>query len=172
MANNIQDFSYSPSDGLNNKDSFPTNPGSEAEARNQFMTLFNQSKDFINQNVVKELNKYNSQTLEASGQAILPGGLIVKWGTFKGSGDVVFDKPFPNNCLIVLASPMVAHTSQPPYSTLSGVTGGWDKAKFTSVTYGYDVIGSNGDSIKNLSYKNTVASANFQGLSRWFAVGF
>lgn len=167
----LNNFNFNPINGLMDKNEFPTNPVSEDAARGQFMTPLNQLKDFINSNVINEINKQTS-TNEATGEVTLIGGLIVKWGTFKGSGDVVFTKPFPNNCLIVLASPMAAHTSEPPYVPKSGVTGGWDKTKFTSVTYGYDIVGANGDTIQNLAYKSTVSSANFQGTSRWIAIGF
>ena len=52
----MNNFEFSPADGLLNKNSFPTNLGSETEARQQFMTLFNQIKDFTNNSVVKEFN--------------------------------------------------------------------------------------------------------------------
>lgn len=167
----LNNFNFNPINGLMDKNEYPSNPVSEDAARGQIMSPLNQLKDFANNVIVNEINKCTG-TAEATGEHTLLGGLIVKWGTFKGSGDVVFTKPFPNNCLIVLASPMVAHTSQPPYAVLSGITGGWDKTKFTSVTYGYDIVGANGDTLQNLSYKNTVSSANFQGVSRWIAIGF
>ena len=44
MAN----FSFNPTDGLQNTSIFPSNPATEAAAREQFMTLFNQLKDYVN----------------------------------------------------------------------------------------------------------------------------
>ena len=44
----IEKFRFTPETGLMDKDAFPTEPESEEEARGQFMTLFNQTKDYIN----------------------------------------------------------------------------------------------------------------------------
>lgn len=50
-------FNFTPTEGLLNQVSFPSNPASETEARNQFMVLFNQIKDYINNTIEVELNK-------------------------------------------------------------------------------------------------------------------
>lgn len=44
-------FNFNPTDGLLNVNEFPTNPASETEARNQFMTLFNQVRDYLNNGI-------------------------------------------------------------------------------------------------------------------------
>lgn len=45
-------FTFTPATGLLDTSFFPTKPTSETNARQQFMTLFNQLKDFINKNSV------------------------------------------------------------------------------------------------------------------------
>lgn len=180
-ARAISKFSYEPTNGLLDRNRFPTQPNSEEDARGQFMTLFNQIKDYNNNVLYPEisdhttklndlLSKLGSDIGTNEGTVDLPG-ITIKWGTFKGSGAYTFATPFKNNCIIVISSPMVAHTSEPPYSVLSGIAGGWDKTKFNHVTYGYDIVGTNGQAIGDLAYKNTVSSANFQGVSRWIALG-
>ena len=57
----MDNFEFSPADGLLNKNSFPTNLGSETEARQQFMTLFNQLKTFMNDEIVNSLNNKNTE---------------------------------------------------------------------------------------------------------------
>lgn len=44
----MADFNFTPTDGLLDTAVFPSNPTSEAQARQQFMTLFNQIRDYIN----------------------------------------------------------------------------------------------------------------------------
>lgn len=44
-------FNFQPSDGLLNKSVFPSVPVNETEARNQFMILFNQIKDYLNSGI-------------------------------------------------------------------------------------------------------------------------
>ena len=57
----MNNFEFSPADGLMDKTSFPTNLGSETEARQQFMTLFNQLKTFMNDEIVNSLNNKNTE---------------------------------------------------------------------------------------------------------------
>lgn len=52
----MEKFRFTPETGLMDKDAFPTEPESEEEARGQFMTLFNQTKDYIN-TLVEALEK-------------------------------------------------------------------------------------------------------------------
>ena len=77
-------FEFSPADGLMDKTSFPTNLGSETEARQQFMTLFNQIKDFTN-NVVNEINDIekivNSERSYTTNGYKTIGDFIINWGT-------------------------------------------------------------------------------------------
>ena len=41
-------FEFNPIDGLNDEEKYPQKPSSGAMARQQFMDLFNQIKDYIN----------------------------------------------------------------------------------------------------------------------------
>ena len=62
----MNNFEFSPADGLMDKTSFPTNLGSETEARRQFMTLFNQLKTFMNDEIVNSLKRNLEQNCGAS----------------------------------------------------------------------------------------------------------
>ena len=66
----MNNFEFSPADGLMDKTSFPTNLGSETEARQQFMTLFNQIKDFINTDIVTNLTKGDLDAETVNGKNI------------------------------------------------------------------------------------------------------
>ena len=66
----MNNFEFSPTDGLMNKNTFPTNLGSETEARQQFMTLFNQLKDFINTDIVTNLTKGDLDAETVNGKNI------------------------------------------------------------------------------------------------------
>ena len=66
----MDNFEFNPADGLLNKNSFPTNLGSETEARQQFMTLFNQLKDYINNNLVSNLTKGDLDAKTVNGKNI------------------------------------------------------------------------------------------------------
>ena len=66
----MNNFEFSPSDGLMDKNTFPTNLGSETEARQQFMTLFNQLKDFINTDIVTNLTKGDLDAETVNGKNI------------------------------------------------------------------------------------------------------
>ena len=66
----MNNFEFSPADGLMDKTSFPTNLGSETEARQQFMTLFNQLKDFINTDIVTNLTKGDLDAETVNGKNI------------------------------------------------------------------------------------------------------
>lgn len=46
----MADFNFNPPTGLNDETVFTDNPGSSQAFRSQFMTLFNQIKDFLNLN--------------------------------------------------------------------------------------------------------------------------
>jgi hypothetical protein len=41
-------FNFNPTDGLNNEEIYPQKPTSGSAARQQFMDLFNQLKDYVN----------------------------------------------------------------------------------------------------------------------------
>ena len=66
----MNNFEFSPADGLMDKNTFPTNLGSETEARQQFMTLFNQLKDFINTDIVTNLTKGDLDAETVNGKNI------------------------------------------------------------------------------------------------------
>lgn len=107
-------FNFNPTDGLLNIDMFPTEPVSETAARQQFMTLFNQVKDHMNNNLLaKEIIK---KLLQPEGSFEIDG-LIIKWGvvtvtggegTSNGMGfrekPVAFPTPFPNGIVFAVAN--------------------------------------------------------------------
>ena len=66
----MNNFEFSPTDGLMNKKTFPTNLGSETESRQQIMTLFNQLKDFINTDIVTNLTKGDLDAKTVNGKNI------------------------------------------------------------------------------------------------------
>ena len=84
-----------------------------------------------------EIDKIPQQKLEENGYQILPGGLIIQWGSnigIAGGGTAPFPIPFPKACLSFVASPKI-----PDYGFVFGYA--QDKTKF--VTYGYG-IGNDG----------------------------
>jgi hypothetical protein len=52
----MNNFSFNPITGIKDISAFPTEPVSEAAARAQFQTLFDQLKDFMNNTVVDGFN--------------------------------------------------------------------------------------------------------------------
>lgn len=64
----MNNFNFTPVDGLLNKESFPSKPESEEQARTQIQTPLNQLRDFINTNVVSSVNSLES--LKNSGGTI------------------------------------------------------------------------------------------------------
>lgn len=58
----MNEFKYTPEDGLLNTVSFPTDPEDETAARQQPMTLFNQVKNYLN-NDVKPAVEANSDAI-------------------------------------------------------------------------------------------------------------
>lgn len=99
-------FQFDPVSGMLDIDIFPTDPGSETAARQQFMTLFNQLKDYLNTDLS------HTGTIASEGSIVLPLGLILKWGNaYVSNGStgekevtVTFTNPFPNACFIVNGS--------------------------------------------------------------------
>ena len=108
----MNNFEFSPKDGLMNKNTFPTNLGSETEARQQFMTLFNQLKDYNNSTVKVELENNKKATLTPNGYQKLASGLIIQWGKVKlgltnetrNSVSVNFPIQFPNGVFFIGAN--------------------------------------------------------------------
>lgn len=98
----MNNFEFTPADGLMDKTSFPTNLGSETEARQQFMTLFNQIKDFINTDIVEELTKVKGKVNYTNNSLVvkLDNGLILQAGGIDSVTnqftDVTFTEPFKN----------------------------------------------------------------------------
>lgn len=100
-------FNFSPVNGLLDTNTFPTNPGSEAEARQQFMEPLNQLKNFLNNHKLDEWSK----SFGTTGYQRLPSGLILQWGVTEisltdGAGhlEVVFPLAFPNSALTAQAT--------------------------------------------------------------------
>lgn len=110
-------------------------------------------------------------SIGTSGHTKLPNGMILQWGECKGTGAVSFPIPFPNACLQVFIDGMLSTSSSPIYKTLSCAFG-FNKVNFTAVTYGYHDLGAQGTAQASMMYKNIVGSANFQGFSRWYAIGY
>lgn len=107
-------FTFNPPEGLANKVVFPSDPASEEEARNQHMTLFNQIKDYINENVFK--NEFEENTSNAKDYKYYhkdnSTGIIKQGGsidvTFSGVSDVHVDvtflKPFPGKVKYIIGN--------------------------------------------------------------------
>jgi hypothetical protein len=104
-------FTYDPTTGLLDINTFPSDPASETVARQQFMTLFNQLKDYLNDNDDYSKTDHThaslavSGTLAAQGSVDIPVGsskFIVKWGetnVSNGGTTITFSTAFPNNCV-------------------------------------------------------------------------
>ena len=111
----MNNFEFSPADGLMDKTSFPTNLGSETEARQQFMTLFNQLKSFMNDEIVNSLNNKNTEFTVNGDNWYWKDkntGLIRQGGTKvipfnnqnAASVNISFPKIFPNKVLSMVAN--------------------------------------------------------------------
>lgn len=105
------------------------------------------------------------------GWCTFPNGIIIQWGIFTGSGTKTFPKVFPNNCLMVVSSPMGSSTSNPPYITISGVSY-WNKSEFSAMTVGYMKTGDYGEDIMTQYYRGISAVTNFGGATRYIAIGY
>lgn len=112
----------------------------------------------------------NFSTLE-NGYTKLPNGMILQWGRFSGTGDVVFPMTFPNACLHVFTDGFLSPTSDPCYKTLS-CCGWFARAGFTGVSFGYHSIGPGSTPAAKMSYRSTTGVANFGGVSRYLAIGY
>jgi len=124
-------------------------------------------KIFVNDNPLEWLGN-----LGVNGYQKLPSGLILQWGTFTGSGTKSFNIPFPNACLTVLTSGMVAYQgSSPQYITISGCQT-WTNSTFEAASVGFFNVGGAGTTITSQAYQATQGIANFGGTSRWIAIGF
>ena len=126
-------FEFSPADGLMDKTSFPTNLGSETEARQQFMTLFNQIKDFTN-NEVNEINNIEKtvngeRNYTTNGYKTI-GDFIINWGTVtdvanNSNVSVSYAKSFKNKCFVSFANGNYKNSQGYVLHTNSfGLTGG------------------------------------------------
>lgn len=97
-------FVFVPSDGYRNPSSFPTNPANEADFRNQMMTLLDQLRDYINNDIVNDQTLWNNGNSPASNSANgyqqLASGVIIQWGSVtvpgSSSASVTFPIAFPN----------------------------------------------------------------------------
>ena len=111
----MDNFEFSPADGLMDKTSFPTNLGSETEARQQFMTLFNQLKTFMNDEIVNSLNNKNTEFTvngdnwywkDKNTGLIRQGGIkVIPFNNQNASNvNISFPKAFPNKVLTMVAN--------------------------------------------------------------------
>jgi hypothetical protein len=66
---------YTPAEGLNSREAFATVPGTEEEARGQIQGVFDQVKDYINGNLISELESVATGASGADklGSAAMPG---------------------------------------------------------------------------------------------------
>lgn len=107
-------FNFSPATGLLDTSAYPTQPTTEAAARQQFMDLFNQIKTFVNADVKNELALKAEKaadfqnSLVNNGYYKLPNGLILQWGQVSASSGtlktITFNIPFPTAILYVNAN--------------------------------------------------------------------
>ena len=111
----MNNFEFSPADGLMDKTSFPTNLGSETEARQQFMTLFNQLKSFMNDEIVNSLNNKNTEFTvngdnwywkDKNTGLIRQGGIkVISFNDSNAAyGTITFPIPFKNKVLTMSAT--------------------------------------------------------------------
>ena len=133
------------------------------------------NKNYVDSNGIvynkKTLSEiFNNNSKSPYGYAEIGGGIIFQWGTANGTGYKNFNKPFPNYCLIVICDGAWANVN-PAYKTLSGVDN-WDKNGFTLGSFGYMKVGEYGESIDSQSYRGFTSTANFGGVTRWFAIGY
>ena len=118
-------FQFSPSTGLLDTNTYPASPASETAARQQFMDLFNQTRDYINNSTptkddVTAERTYANTTFATKtdfANATLSSefvtsfgesgrfqikGFVVQWGKITsisgGTGSVNFPIAFPNAC--------------------------------------------------------------------------
>lgn len=108
------EFNFEPIDGFKDKNVFP-DPTSEDEARTQQMKPLNQVKDFINTNVVPELNKCSNDSQftdtnwyfkDSRSGLIKQGGVVTVTFNNQTTSSVAFNflKPFPNKVFSVISS--------------------------------------------------------------------
>lgn len=57
----ISDFKFTPEDGYENKEIFPTDATSEDEARKMFNKLLFQIKDYLNTEIVPAINELKGE---------------------------------------------------------------------------------------------------------------
>lgn len=95
-------FSFEPVNGLLDRNRFPTQPNSEEEARGQFMTLFNQLKDYNNNVLFAEIMKnteiLNGLKVTETSEAIcieLVGGFKLQCGLATGVSNSWVGKAYP-----------------------------------------------------------------------------
>ena len=118
-------FQFTPTTGLLDTNTYPASPESETAARQQFMDLFNQTRDYINTSVpikddVTAERTYADNTFTKKtdfANAVLSTefvtsfgengkfqvkGFLVQWGkitaTGSNTGSVNFTSAFPNAC--------------------------------------------------------------------------
>lgn len=104
----MNNFVFDPVNGLMDKGVFPSNPQSEEAARQQFMILFNQIKDYINKTINVEIDKkIGIDKFESSkgdnGYRLSGDGFIENYGIVTGVTNswktVRYAKEFANKCV-------------------------------------------------------------------------
>lgn len=89
-------FIFDPPNGLLDKNVFPSTPVSEEDARGQFMKLFNQIKEYLND------PKYDGVKGD-NGYRVFHDGFIENYGVVSGVTNawktVRYTKAFPNKCV-------------------------------------------------------------------------
>lgn len=72
----------SPADGLRNVAAYPTNPTTEAAAREQIQSVIDQVVTQSNSELAEMLKKTDfTQSIQTAGYQKLPSGLILQWGS-------------------------------------------------------------------------------------------
>ena len=138
------DFAFVPPTGLEDTNTYPSTPASEAAFRADVMAPSNQLKAFTNGGLKTFLNTLIGGTLASKGHlefysGVLDKTLILNYGTVAvsgaSSGTISFEEPFPNACLVPIcdvckvdASGNYAITARPKY--------GWNVNSFDWEAFG------------------------------------
>lgn len=107
----MNNFSFSPLTGLRDVTAYPSEPTSEAAAREQFQGLLDQVKTYLNSLNSEKVNASDYlRSFNTNGYVKLPNGLFLQWGSYTFTGDgsgamnatITFPISFPGKCLAVL----------------------------------------------------------------------
>lgn len=147
----MNDFNFEPINGLNDTTQFPTNPGSEAAARNQFMILFNQIKNYINENILPKINvntrtytegnswqkveKWNDGKMRITIRHSFTTSISEAWGSmYNGSASGPnFKEPFASNPDLISVTPAYS-SGWHPFLVAVGGNAAKDSAQSITIT--------------------------------------